>query len=66
MRYALCTQNHWSLEDGSFSLASFYQALMDLFTRKDDEDEDDEEDPWIKNTMDYFNKYVSHTSLSTF
>lgn len=49
-RFALSSCEEWGAEDGNFILEAFYKVIMELF--------EDEEDQWVIDTLDWWNKCI--------
>jgi len=47
----LSSCEHWTPTDGSFDATKFYNNIVQLF-------EADADDPWVKETLEFWNKYV--------
>ena len=57
-RFMLSSCEHWTTVDGDFDAIKFYNNIVELF-------EADADDPWVKETLEFWNKYVFLCYFST-
>lgn len=57
-RFMLSSCEQWMPTDGDFDAIKFYNNIVELF-------EADEDDPWVKETLEFWNKYVFLSHFST-
>jgi hypothetical protein len=55
VRFALSSDEEWGLGDNTFSYKAFYDNIITLF-------EDDLEDPWVIETLEWWNKCINPMS----
>jgi hypothetical protein len=54
----LSSCEHWTTVDGDFDAIKFYNNIVELF-------EADADDPWVKETLEFWNKCVCLCLLSS-
>ena len=50
-RFALSSVESWYFEDGEFNYETFFDNIVDLF-------ETDDKDPWVVETLKWWQEYV--------
>jgi hypothetical protein len=55
----MCAEDDWRLDDGLFIKEDFFNMVVALF-------EQDPEDLWCVETLDWWNKYVPQSISTTF
>jgi hypothetical protein len=53
----LNSTEHWTALDGNFNLEVFYNLIVDLF-------EQDPNDPWVVDTLEFWNKCIYQVFIS--